>query len=301
MNIRTLSLKLLLAFDALLTERNVSKAAQKIHITQPAMSHALEKLRNIFSDQILVRTSTGMEPTTFAHSIYGEVKVILKQVDSLLNKKIIFSPSTATQEFRLGVNTYAEITLIPKLVRFLNKEKSKIKITPWVVTQKINQLLEQGELDLAITKKFHNMPICLNSKLLRKGKYVCLSSRNHPILALEKNIKHYLRFPHIVVGYDEAEPDLIEISLEKMNKKREIQLKTNQFLSLQLLLPHTDLIATVSEELGQYYAKHWKLAVWPCPVALPPYEIIQVWHQRDDTDPGHQWLRNFFGKVSSNN
>lgn len=298
MNIRSLNLNLLIAFNALLSEKNVSKAAKKVHLTQPAMSHALEKLRKIFDDRILVRTPTGMEPTTLANSIHGEVKLILNQVDALLNKKRTFDPKISKREFRIGVSTAGEIVFIPKLIQFLSKKKSQITISTRFVTQQISQLLEQGELDLALTGSY-DVPSHLNTEVLMQGKYVCVTSQNHPILGLEKNLKHYLQFPHIIAQREENDINLVDVVLEKLNKERETMLRTNQLLSLHLILPHTNLIATVNEELGSYYTKYWKLAVWPCPVPLPPYEIIQVWHQRNDSDPAFQWLRNFFKEVSA--
>lgn len=300
MNIRAVNLNLLNVLDVLLTEQSVTKAAAKIHLSQPAISHALQKLREIFQDQLLLKIARGMQPTTFALEIHEEVKTILAQIENLLNKNEAFDPATSDRNFHLGVNTYSERVLIPPLMQFLSKIDSRIKISlRQVVDETFVTQLENNVIELAIAR----MPVStgkFSSEQLATENYVCLVSEDHPILSQPITLKNYLAYPHIDTAESEKYPHIVNETLKKINKSRPIQLVVDQFLTLPFVLPHTHLIATVITSFADYYTKNFPLKSFPCPLKIPAAEIFQVWHHRHNKDAGHQWLRDFFREAAQN-
>ncbi len=300
MNIKSINLNLLVILEALLIERNVSCAAEKVFLSQPAVSHALNKLREIFKDKLLVKSGHNMQLTAFAASIQKELHLTLIQLTNLVNKNEAFDIATAEREFHIGTVSSTTAEFIPPLINYLASinSKTKIFITQLDYGQPIDELLRTSKVELVITASNKNFPQINYEKLLT-DKYVCLTSMKHPIVCQPKNLKNYLHYPHVSVE-NTKELSITQRALNKLNIHRNVQLVLEHYLSLPLILPHTELIATISSRLATRFLQHEQLALWKCPIQLPKIDYYLAWHKNSEYNSGNQWLRKFFIKQAFN-
>lgn len=297
-NISKLNLNLIRVLDALLIERNVSKAAVKLKLTQPAVSHALNKLREIFDDPILVRTMHGMEVTEKAVSLQEDVTRVMQEINNLFLRTHQFDPIESSHTFKFGlIGEYGDFALIPKLVKWIVKNDSQLKVSGqhFRGQDAINQLI-QGEVDVLVGH-VAKVPNSFESVVLEKSRFCCLVSKKHPLVKIKKpTLKHYLQYPHIHTSYHDliTRKNMLDAVLSNEGIERDIRLTIDHRSALPLIVQNSDYIMTVSESYANRISKLHNLHMFACPVKLPDIVVKLCWHKRSNSNPALQWLINFF-------
>lgn len=296
MNLQSFDLNLLLAFEALMVERSVTRAARRIHLSQPAMSNALARLRRTFDDPLLVRAPEGMKPTPLALSLMAPVRAALSQLRAALEEKPTFDPAASKRTFHLLANDYAEILLFPRTLSELHA------MAPGVVIRIDRQrnlfqppppssLGESHDLAIGFFPDALSLEASLHSELLWEEKNVCIASRSHPSIRGRLTLKQYATASHVAVFYKSEGPGVIDTILQQKGYSRRVAMFVPHFASVPFVVATTDFVATVPERLANRFAPMLKLQVLPAPIAIPPFRLTMVWHERSDTDPAHNWLR----------
>lgn len=295
MDLYRVNLNLLIALDILLLEQSVTLAAKKLFITQAAMSNNLQKLRELFKDDLLVREKNHMVLTVYAQELQPKLHQVLQEVQSLVVSGQRFEAATSKRVFRIGVSDYIAALLLPKLIANLEIKAPNIKIVVVSVYHlSSTESFEKGEYDLGIGKIFEMEAQLIRTQLLFNESAVCIMSPRH-YLAKKKKItmKDYLANKHIGVrAQNPYFPPVIDDSLTKLGLQRDIQLCLPFILPIFKLIEQSDhLIATVVNSMARVYNTHHDYVIKPLPFDIPDIEIHLAWHQRHENDLGHKWLR----------
>jgi DNA-binding transcriptional LysR family regulator len=290
-NLSRLDLNLLVAFDALLTERSVTRAAARLGLGQSAMSHNLGRLRTLFGDELLTRSADGMRPTPRALALADPVRVTLAQIQAAVLQREAFDPSTAERTFRVGLADSIEVALIPGLLARLRKIAPSVSLR----LRSINRLsileeLDTGKLDLGIGV-FDLGQIHHKRRALYSDSFLCLFNPAQLDFTAPISLDDYLSVPHILTSLTDDAHGAVDEALAKHKLKRTIALTTPGFLAVPFVVRRAPVITTMPSRLARYFADAFGLATSPAPVALPTFTISLLWHASFDHDPGHVWLR----------
>jgi DNA-binding transcriptional LysR family regulator len=299
-HMQNINLNLLKALDALLSEQNVSKAGELLGVTQSAMSINLKQLRAIYHDDLLVRGAQGqMQLTTFAKTLMQPVKLALRHVDQVFNTHTMFAPKTAKRIFHIGMSDYIALVLLPKLMRVLSHEAPNVKIVQHAVNYMDDlTLFDNKGLDM-VMGNFPFAPGSLKMTKLFSDRSVIVADKNHPIMKCDKmTTKKIVSYPQVFVAL-EGQPDknFIADMLQKMGHDVNISLITPHTLIALQTLPGTLLVTNTVERLAQPFLQSLDLAMREPPYKLPLYDAKLYWHARDQSDAGHQWLREVIKKL----
>lgn len=291
MNLSGVDLNLLLAFDALMTHRNVTGAGVAVGLTQPAMSNALARLRNLFNDPLFIRGGGGMSPTARAQAAHPAVCSALAQIRSALEGAERFEPARAVRVFQLAMAEDAAFYLLPLLLRRLAKEAPGIDLKIHSTAQvPAADLVADGAAELAVAPAPRKLPKELLSRAVYRERVVCIARRGHPALR-KLTLARFLATPHMIVLPNMRTPSRLDVALAKLGHARRVALSVPHFLMLPSLLPGTEMLGTVAERVARHFAPIVGLDVRPLPFALPAYEVVMIWHRGHEQDAGHAWLR----------
>ena len=309
MNLDRIDLNLLVYLDVLLREGNVTKAAQQLGITQPAMSNGLRRLRDLFCDPLLVRTSDGMTPTERAQELQPVIRKALGELEVALQPLEEFNASDSNRVFRIMVSDYAESTLVPELVKRLRNEAPDVildVLTPSDVTFKD---VEAGKVDMAINR-FDEMPQSFHQMTLWSDDFVCLVNPDHPN-ASNFDLSAYLTSKHIwvsktgmgaSVGMDPLDSQRlgwVDEALKTIGKARRIAVFTRHYQVAALLAQQPDLVATLPSRLARLQADNARVEVMPPPFEIPQFELKMAWSPLLQNNPYHQWIRKLVLEVAN--
>lgn len=291
MNIAGADLNLLVVFDALIVEQNVTRAGQRIGLSQPATSSALLRLRRLFGDELFVKTSTGMQPTLRALRLAALIRPALSQLQMALDSQECFEPSTSKHLFRLGMSDYAEFVFLPVLMGCLSRIAPQVQVQiKGTDRQDALQLLDHGEIDLAVG--FY--PRCSTwhkQQTLFEEEFVCVCRRGHPTVREPLTVESYLATQHLLVSLKEDFIGRIDLQLARSDLRRHIALSVPHFLAALHVLAHTDLIAALPARVARVHAESLGLQTLPLPLSVSGFTVSMVWHSRQTGEPGHDWLR----------
>lgn len=296
MNLQTMDLNLLLVFEALMSERNVTRAAKRLGLSQPAMSNALTRLRRTFDDQLFLRTPSGMTPTPLAQSLGVIISTALAQLRAALEEKREFDPAASEQVFHVLANDYAEILLVPSLLQTLHNQASRIRLRfhrPRNLFEPPSASALKDSFDLALG--FYADSLALDSSIrsekLWEEKNVCIARQHHSLLRGKLTLRQYAEADHVAVFYKDEGQGVIDSLLAQKGYARNSALQVPHFASVPFAVAGSDLIATIPERLAMTFQQQLKLQVLPVPLNLPPFRLAMLWHERFHNDPAHQWLR----------
>lgn len=293
---RRLDLNLLVTLDALLAEHNVTRAAERLHLSQPAVSVQLARLREVFGDPLLLPGPRGMRPTARA----DELRLPLREALAALGKAVAppgpFDPATASHTWRVAASDYGESTIVLPALGALRRAAphSRMAILGLVPASLARQA-ELGEIDLA----FHiaaEAPAHLRRRPLFTERYVLAGRHDHPGLQHAPTLEQFCQMEHVVVSPDgggfhtPTDSVLAERGLE-----RKVALSVPHFLFLVAVLASTDMVALVPSRLAR---AHPGLRVVEPPLEVPGFEMLMLWHERVHRDPGHQWLRELVAQLA---
>jgi DNA-binding transcriptional LysR family regulator len=289
------------ALDALLREQSLTRAADLLNTTQPALSKTLSRLRLHFDDPLFVRVAHQMKPTAKAQSLASSIGNILRELAVLQSEQLPFSPLVSSRDFKFFGTDAAAIVLFPPVLRKMQQCAPNIQLAAVSVDARhLHGALESGQVDLA-AGSYRFLVQGIKRQLLFKTNYVSLVRRRHPrfteltSLAAFTGEQHVLITPLALGHYTEV----VEHALESALPRKNITAHVAGFATAGLLAKYTDAIVTVPRPLGMLLAHDLNLDVFRTPVKLPQIEIYQYWHERYDRDPGHEWLRSIFYEQCS--
>jgi DNA-binding transcriptional LysR family regulator len=290
MDIRAVDLNLLKAFDALNAERAVTRAATRIGLSQPAMSHALSRLRDLFSDDLFVRTQAGMEPTQRAREIAPLVSSAIEQIEAALNLGVGFDPATSAAIFTAGMGEYAEVALVGRLAQAFAREapRATLRLLPLNGPDAAEQL-ERGAIDVAVAH-LRTMPPTIETALLFRDPFVVVARKGHPITQSPLSVEAYAAENHVLVSPRGDTSGALDRILADFGLRRRVALLVATYLAVPAALAASDLIATVPSRAATLIAAHAELATLPLPVDFSA-TISMAWHRRAASEPAQAWFR----------
>jgi DNA-binding transcriptional LysR family regulator len=290
-NLAAIDLNLLTVFEALLAERQVTRAAGRLGLTQPAVSHALGRLRALFDDPLLVRGAGGMQPTPKALALAPAVSQALGELRRLLAPAEGFVPATTARRFVLGMSDYAAFAIGPRLLAQLRREAPAATLVIRHASRAQGfATIESGEAEL-IVGNFPHPPSDLAGEVLVEDALVVTLRRGHPALKRRFDLDAYLASEHLNVSLRGEASGGADEALSALGRQRRVVATVGHFLVVPFLLMDSDLVATEPKRVMQRFAKPLDLVLRPPPFTAPLYRVAQMWHRRMGDDAGHQWLR----------
>ncbi len=288
-NLRQLDLNLLIALDVLITEASVTKAAEKLNMSQSAMSHALKRLRTILKDDILIRTSREMEVTPYARQISDRIHQILTEIESTLLSKPTFDPATAQETFRIAASDYVEATIGINLIQRLTTQAPGIRIRITNLDKEtVMDALDDNRVDLIINARLPLKSWHVEQNLYRE-KFVCVVRSNDAFTEL--SVEDYIRRSHLLVSMRDDFQGLGDEILERQQQSRQVIWSTPHFMAIPFLLANSDCVALLPRRMAQQCAKAMNLKLLPPPIKMEGFTVSMIWHQRNTNRLQHQWLR----------
>lgn len=298
-DLRRIDLNLLLTLNALLTEQHVSRAALRLHRSQPAVSHALAQLREIFADPLLVRRGGRLQLSPRAQSLREPLQHALQQLDGLLGSPG-FEASKSRRTFRLSMSDYGARVLLPGLLRQVREEAPGVDL---VVSQgsreaMLGQLID-GEVDLALGV-FPDWPAEVQRQVLFEESFICVADRRALPQRAGLSLSQWLQRPHVLVAVRPGIDNEIDRALQRVGEQRRIALTLPHWGVAQTLLVGTDLILTVARRSLSGARLDPALRTFAPPLAIAPFAFAQAWHARREGDAGHAWLRARVASICQN-
>lgn len=288
-NLRQLDLNLLVALDVLITEASVTKAAEKLNLSQSAMSYSLKKLRTILNDDLLIRTSREMEVTPYARQISDRVSQILLEIQTTLLTKATFDPATSQETFKIALSDYAEATIGVHLLHQIANQAPAIKIrVNNLEKETVLDSLDENRIELAINACLPLKSWHIEENLYRE-EFVCVFRGDDSIA--EISLTDYLERSHILVSMRDDFQGKSDRILEQQQQSRRVIWSTSHFMVVPFLLNNSDCIALLPRRMAQQCAKAMNLKILPPPIPLEGFTVSMVWHQRHTNNLAHQWLR----------
>ena len=286
--VHTVDLNLLRALDVLLQEENVTRAAERLHMTQSALSRSLARLRRLFGDELLLRTGRGMRPTSRAVDLRPRLRAALGGVEVLVSETPRFDPALARRRFRLAAVDYAHAVLVGPLLRALAAESPGIDWELLPSPRPADRALDSGELDLSLEPKRPSGVGVVWSKLLEE-RYTCVLWREHPVRRVDR--ARFANLQHVMVAPWGRPGGVVDEVLSTGRTRRRIAVQVPTFLLLPHVLVGTERIATVPRRVALLLAGTHPLRLVDPPVRIPGFTLCLAWHEIHRHDPAHAWLR----------
>lgn len=308
MNINRIDLNLLVYLDALLRERNVTKAAHQLNLSQPAMSNGLRRLRELFDDPLLVRTSEGMTPTERALELEPIVREVLTNIDKAVQPRSEFEPADAHRVFRIMASDYAESTLLPTVLGKLRTMAPGVTLDIMTPSDVSFLDVERGKVDMVINR-FDSMPQSFHQIHLWDDSFTCVLSPENPVLE-DFTLDNYLKANHVWVSKTGmgvgvgVNPDdvqrlgWVDVALDKLGKKRQIRVFTRHYQAAMTLAEQNDLIVTLPTRAAVLKRNNPRVVLRPPPLDIPVLELKMAWSPLLQHNPANRWLRRLITETA---
>lgn len=289
------------ALLVLLEERSVTRAAQRLNLSQPATSLILRQLRDIFGDPLLVRAPGGMVLTDRSAALCDSARMVLGELDALLVTSEDFDPAATRQRFTIAMPDHILPVMLNGVVREFRARAplARLSIRALSPEYDFEGALVTGTADIVISN-WPTPPLNLTTSTLFEDDFVCLVDRDHPFTRRPPTVEEYLAANHIAPSdYAIAYRGVVETYLSAQHMVRERRIETSYFSTAPYLLPGTDLIFTVTRHFADHFMPILPLALIPSPVRYPKVRFYQLWHERMQHSPTHRWLRRLVGDMRS--
>ncbi len=291
MELKDIDLNQLVVFQQLIVERRVSRVAESLGLTQPAVSNTLAKMRRQFGDELFLRTPAGMLPTPFAEQLAESVGYALGMIHSGLNQQTRFDPAAYKRAVTIGMTDIGEIVFLPALMERVHQEAPGVTLS--TVRNSVVNLrdeMEAGKVDLAIGL-LPQLKAGFFQRRLFQQRYVCLFRRGHALDKARITLQDYGRAEHLVVVSPGTGHGKVDELIQRAGVDRKVRLTVPHFVSVGHILQSSDLVATVPERLAQHLAEPFGLRFVTHPVKLPEIAINLFWHAKSHRSAASQWLR----------
>jgi DNA-binding transcriptional LysR family regulator len=297
-DIRSVDLNLLVIFDAMARHRSVNRAAEAIGLSQPATSAALARLRSVFDDALFVRSGSRMEPTPRALELAPAVHRVVEAISTEILQPAAFEPAQAERGFTLLTPDIGEVAFLPGVLRRLRREAPQVHLRAISMPRDAAaQALESGAADLAIGFFPDLQKAGFFQQALFKTSYECIAAADNRSLPLRPTMKQYLAARHVVVRPDGRE-HMLDSFLQSKGWQREVALELSHFMSLLAILPGSNLVATVPQDIATVLSRHLALKRVELPFKVPRIDVHQFWHRRMHHDAANKWLRAVMHEVN---
>lgn len=312
MSFLTLDLNLLRVFDAVMTEQNLTRASNRLAMTQPAVSNALRRLRDSLGDELLIRTAHGVKPTPRAENLWPAVRRALTELEEAIAPEKSFDIATTQTTFRMAMADATAALWLPALVRSIEREAPgvMIRMVP-LTTREPRPMLLRGDIDLAVgffpgvvaqlagSQGASVSPI--RHEQLYSGQYVCVMRKNHPMAKKELTLDDYCSANHLLVSFSGRAHGLVDEALAQIGRERRILLTVNQFFTAGRVVATSDLITVLPRHLLASTGITGALITKELPFSMPNMHIDMLWHERDTRNPAHKWLRGHLSGTTRDN
>ncbi|HVZ01671.1 MAG TPA: LysR family transcriptional regulator [Dongiaceae bacterium] len=289
-NLSTIDIRLLLVFEALMRERSVSRAAQDVGMSQPAVSRALNALRQMLKDELFVRSPGGMMPTAQARDLAPPIREVLARMQAIF-ESANFVPQASTRTFRLAASDHCAALVLPILEERLRREAPgiKLRVRPRRHLTVAGEL-DMGEIDLALGIAL-DLPSRIKKQVLFSEPYVCVMRRGHPLARPRLSYDDYMAAEHLAVTHMGEPLQAVDVHLRKDGVKRRVPITINQALLAPEILLRSDLILTTQLNLVRRLSAFADLHVAPLPIPIEPLSVHLAWHRDLAKHAAHEWLR----------
>jgi DNA-binding transcriptional LysR family regulator len=291
-------LNLFVVLEAIYREGNLTRAGRQLKLTQPAMSHALKRLRELLKDPLFIREGANMVPTPFSRNMINEVRQALQILEVNLYENRNFDPAHTRRNFQIGFWELMESMILPPLAKVLTRAAPEISITTLRVKRReIEQELASGTLDLVL-----DIPITMSDNFrqapLFSDRVVVMARKGHPAIGRELDLDTYLRQDHILVSSRRLGPSLVDAELNRGGRKRRIVLRCQHYFAACQVVSETDMLLTIPQHYAETLNAGFNNRLHPFPLkSLQQLEIHMYWHESTENDPPNRWLREQIKKV----
>lgn len=297
MNLRSVDLNLLVALNALLTEMNVTRAAESVGLSQPAMSNALSRLRHIFKDDLLVRGPNGMQPTPRAVALAEPVRQVVRQIERVLSSEAAFDPATSSRIFTVRLSDLLGFLLLPPLFALLQDESPElgldiVHLSPAATVEAI----ERDQVDLAISMGLVHAS-SIRSEVLMRDRMVCVMRSGHPLSRDPLTLDAFLQARHVRVSMSPTDLRFVDAALARLGVDRKVALNVPHWLLVPHILRESDLLAVMPRRFALSLQQQ-QLTTRDLPLPSEPFDWSIYWHRRHDGDPALRWLRLRLAEVA---
>ena len=298
-NLRALDLNLLVALEVLLRKESVIEAAREIGLSQSAMSHALGRLRELFEDELLVRSGRQMVPTVRAEELREPLREALRALEAVVTPKRAFDPATAKMKIVLATNDYAQFVLLPPLIEKLQERAPGMDLRVRELGSAApTERLATGEVDLALTLGLpEHVPESLYRRDLFQLDLVSVVRADHPRVGDVLDLETFTSLSHILVSPKGDDVGVVDFTLERLGKKRRVAVVVPHFMVAPHLVATTDMVLTTARSVVESFAQFLPIRLMEPPMELERGTISMVWHPRSHRDRAHRWLRGQIEEV----
>jgi DNA-binding transcriptional LysR family regulator len=296
-HLRQADLNLLVVLTAVAEERNITRAASRLLLSQPAVTRALQRLRNTFHDDLLIRTSTGYEPTPTGQRLLQDLATMLPRLDRLMAGGD-FNPETEDATFRIAATDHAAHLLVPPLYTSVLPKRTKVEFSFLSLHVGQYEALEKGRLDLVLDADHDTATVHLSKEIIFEADFVCVVSRKSKF-ARAITLKQYLAAEHVgvdIVGGVQTHPDN---HLAAIGEKRRCPLVVAQHTVAMRMAAVTEMIATVPRRMAVLEASNKTTRILEAPAVLGSFKYAMIWHPRMQTDAAHLWLRSIIRELGT--
>jgi DNA-binding transcriptional LysR family regulator len=297
-NTPPLDLNLLLALDVLLEERNVTRAAARLGLTQSAMSHKLKRLRELLDDPVLVPGGAGMVATERAVRLGVSLRRGLEEIRAALHTAESFDPKTSRRTFTVVSSDFAEIAILPRCYEYISQHAPNVSTMMREPFPGVVEALERGEVDLIMGPPMPER-VGLVQRRVASDVWMCAVRLGHPRVKRKLDLATFLSLHHLVINpTGSSQASMTDDALARMGKQRHVSLRVPHFLGAPFIVARSDLIVTAPRSLLLQAADVLPLRIVEPPLELPPVRTMMTWHERTTADPAHTWLRELSSRVT---
>lgn len=300
-NLGAVDLNLLVALRALLVERHVTRAARSIGLSQPAMSHALARLREVLGDPLLVRTRTGMQPTPRAEALAEPLARVLEDVARVLSPEAAFEPARSKRCFRIVADDYTGLVLLPAILSRVWAEAPGIDVRVRSAPSRGIEELSLGRADFAVVPaRAESAPRGIFVQKLLHEDFVCVVRADHPHVKKKLSLADYLALPHALISPRGEGGSVVETRLAKLGRSRRVAVEIPHFLVAPHLVRQSDLVLVLGARVASIMAEPLGLRVLAPPreLELRGFDVSLLWHERHRADPAHVWFRRVIAEAA---
>lgn len=285
-------LNLVRVLGALLDEQHLTRAGQRLGLTQPATSHALARLRRLFGDPLFVRTSRGLTPTARAQELAEPVREAMRALERCFRAEEPFVAATAARRFSVATSDYGSFVLAPKLLERLGREAPNVDLWLRTLDASFEEQLARGEVVVVVAPaRKDELPVGVRSRLLYRERFVSLVRRGHPRAKKGLDLAAWTSLRHVFIAPRGTPGGVVDETLAQLGRRRRVALAVPHFLLAPHVVAGSDLVVTVGARVAEAFAAILPLRVVEPPVRLPTFEVRMYWHERHHRDPAQRWFR----------
>ncbi len=304
MQFEAFDLNLLRALDTLLRERNVTRSAQMLNVTQQAMSGSLKRLRERFDDELLIRVGRRLELTPLGAALVVPVRELMQQIMLTLETTPVFDPRQVRRHFRIAMSDYATVTILPHLMAQISDRAPGLVCEIQLIGDTVYRDLEDGKLDFCVLPSNWRLyqdskPQGIRSVALYRDDFVCVVDANNTAVGETLTLDEYLALPHNVVKLGGNVRSIVEQAWITHQLSPRVVATTTSFASLVFMIAGTSMVATAQRRLALKFARMLPIRILECPIAIEPLQADLSWHVRHNDDPAHHFLREAFAAAGA--